>query len=466
MIADAPRLLDASGRLLCRSPGGGFATIPFAQAAGSGLVPVDLPREAMVAGAARFLRFLSGEDAPPLAIAQGPLAGWTLRPGHRRGTVALLRETAWLATDRQGCVVERVVDAPGDAESFLVFGPADLRLLRGILENRWVLRSTGTAVEPGSVAFHFPFNLEVGGTRYDLRHHLPFEGAALPYRLSLFRAGWRYDELCLLRPLVQLRCFGPDDAARLPGLVAALRGPGVYQGHVLVVTDQARDAVLASLAGINAGEMLVSTVADDSDPATRALARYGVLEGPAMLAFQPVLMLDTHVLVERPLAELLAELAVADRLAVPLEPAARRRLAPFSGLNLLQVEGHDLRDLLGVDPSIVGLPNAASTSASVGLIRRILANRARAVGNAPTVPWIESEVVNYVCYACTRFDTHLFERFVGAPGQGAVLTRFPTDGDGRDARDATLRAHRLGETSLLRRLHTDDDDGEEPVGPP
>jgi hypothetical protein len=453
-------LLTAYGDIVCCDASGKLVRRAFL-AAGDDAVEVAL--SGPLDPNAAFIRFLDGgapsREPAPQEITEGPLAGFSLRPGTGRNLVTIVRDGCFLqATPSHQLSHDRETI---DQEScFLPVTVADRRLLRGILDQQWVLRSTLARVDPGEIRLRWPFALEIEGTGYDLRLHLPFEGQLLPYRLSLFRAGWQFDELCLYRPLIHLAAFGAQAAHRLPGVLRAL-ATHIPDSHVLVVTERRREDVLAAAAGHDGRRLLVRTIEAD-EPVERSLARFLSLDAPDLLRFQPVLMLDTLILADADLTPLLAALAASDRIAAPLEPAARRRVAPFAGLSLVQQDGRDPRDLAGVDSRVIGIPNVAAHAHTLRLLRRIIANRATAGGNAPTPPWLEQEVVNYVAAVCAPFDTHLFERFIDAPGdEMRPLLRFADDSHGRGAFEAhTRRRHEAAWSSPLLEAGL-----EEPVGP-
>lgn len=448
-------LLTASGAILSEDDAGVFAA-PFALAAR--LRPVEVPA-AEAAATPQLLRFLGDRDVPQTTLSEGPLAGCTLGPGARRGTWALRRGETLLGPGTDGRLAAMPRTRPTDADSLLLLTPGDLRLLRDILDNAWVRRSTAGRVDEARIALAFPFLLEIEGARHDLRHHLPFQGARLPHRVNLFRDAWRLDELCLLRPLVTVTCFGEAEAARLAGFLGSLREAGGFAGHVLVVTERSPEAVFTLLDGSDTRDILVRTMADAGGAVARILARYGALDAASLIAFQPILMLDTQVVVERPLAPVLEALALCDRIAAPLAPKVARLHAPLSGLGMLQRDGIDCGAIAAVDPAVLGVPNLAMAAPALALLRRIVADRAIRAGDAPVPPWLESEVVNYVAFAGGQpFDTHLLTGFVGGPGEGAVLTRHVTDEEGRATRLGPRRHDAVAGAPGLR--------VEEPAGSP
>ena len=422
-------LMTAYGDLLCRDGQGRPTRRAFLEA---GDDAIEIPAGPTGSGA-DFVRFVVG-DAAPRAIGTGPLAGFELRPGRGGGLVSLRRDGNHLHAMPGGGVSDEQRE-PTQESSFLPIAGADRRLLRGILEQDWILRSTLAPIVPKAMRLRWPFTLELAETGYDLRHQMPIEGGILPYRVSLFRSGWRFDELCLHRPLIHIACFGNEAARRLPAILRSLIEPAAYAGHVLVLTERTREAVLAA-SPFDGKRLFVRTV-EAASAAEQALARYASLDTPDLLRFQPVLMMDASTLADADLSPLLGALAASDRIAAPLEDAARRRVSPFAGLSLVQQDGIDLRNLAGLDPAILGIPNVATHAHALRLVRRIIANRAFAGGHAPTPPWLEQEVVNYVAVMCEPFDTHLFERFLGGPGQ--PLRRFAADHRGRALLEAHLR---------------------------
>ena len=97
-----------------------------------------------------------------------------------------------------------------DSERFLPVSESDVTVLREMLTNDWVIRSSGDLVKASEVSLGLWYSFRFGELSFDLRFQGPFDRSAWPFRLTLLRDGWRIERICLYRPLIYFTAYGPS----------------------------------------------------------------------------------------------------------------------------------------------------------------------------------------------------------------------------------------------------------------
>jgi hypothetical protein len=394
--------LTFQGTLLCAVLESGVVTLtqrPI-DAIGNGAAPVgvDLPAEQLRPSFDHFLN----HTPPALArvVALDPFGPVELGRAHDRRCVTLSLQGQFLAAYADGRIVP---DANlEDWQGFLPIAQPELETLRQILRNDWVIRSSGALVHAGDIALENWYTLRVGGLKLDLRYQLPFDAAEWPFRLTVLNEGWRIEQLCLYRPLIYFTAFGnPTAIAQFLASVRSLIEIGRYSGDLLVLTDQAPDAIVANLPPMAPGRLRTHPAAP-SDFIGFVASRYRILEIPWAAQFQPVMYMDTDVVFDAGVEPMLRAVACADRIAAPLEPFSPLRTTPSVGSGLLELDACTPGFAVGFNGGTMGIPNIPAHAATLRLIRTIMVNHAAINGRA-AFAWVDQEVANYVSFRLAHF---------------------------------------------------------------
>jgi len=375
-------------------------------------VGVDLPIEQLRPG---FDQFLS--NIPPV-LAQvvgldrfGPVQ---LGRANDQRCVTL----SWRGQLLSALADGRIVTAQNlrDWEGFLPISEAELEMLRQILANDWVIRSSGALVRAGDVSLRHWYTLQIGELTLDLRYQLPFDAADWPFRLTVLKDGWRIEQLCLYRPLIYFTAY--RDPAVIGQLYASIRSLielGRYSGDILTLTDQASDEITGNLPPIAPGRFHDYHVAP-SDFVGFVASKYKILDIPWAAQFQPVLFMDPDILFDAAVEPMLCAVARSDHITAPLEPFSPLRTTPGAGCGLLQLDGCTPGFGVGFNAGTMGIPNIPAHAATLRLIRTIIVNHA-ALHQRTAFSWVDQEVANYVSFRLANFGPAInpFVRYGGWP---------------------------------------------------
>lgn len=408
--------LTFQGTLLCTALDAGVLALvqrPIADL-GNDAQPValDLPAEQLRPGFDQFLT-----NAPPdldQTVAFGPFGTVQLGRARDQRCITLTWQGQLLSAFADGRIVTGA-DLP-DWEGFLPISPAELDLLRQILANDWIIRSSGALVRSDAVALQHWYTLRIGDLKLDLRDQLPFDAVHWPFRLTVLQDGWRIEQLCLYRPLVYFTVFKDPTVLRQFYLsICSLLELGRYCGRILLITDRPRDEILANLPSSVAGQLDLVHLAPH-DQAGFVAARFKILDLDWATRFQPVMYIDADVVCDTAIEPMLCAVARSDQLSAPLEPFSPMRSAPCAGSGLIQLEGLSPGFAVGCNFGTVGIPNLQVHAVTLRLIRTIMMTHAALHGRT-ALGWLEQEVANYVSFRLTPFGPAVnpFVRYGGWP---------------------------------------------------
>jgi hypothetical protein len=311
------------------------------------------------------------------------------------------------------CACDALVQS--DWEQFLLVSETDIAVLKHVLGNNWVLKSSGALIMSESISVGEGFGLRFGDERFDLRLHVPLTGldghSAAPLQLRLLRDGWKIDEARLYRPLVYTAAFKKREV--ILQMFLALRSLvtfGGYRGEVHVLTDISAAEILEEVPGLEESRLSVRHLTP-MDFTGFVASKYLILEHEAAYWAQPLLFIDADIVFDAPLDPILTKITLLDKIAAPIETFSAMSTAPSSGATLLQRDLCDPRFSCGFNAGTLGIPNLHRHGATLGLILRIIINHA-ALYNRTEFTWVDQEVANYTSYKIGHFDTHTLSPYV------------------------------------------------------
>jgi hypothetical protein len=408
--------LTFQGTLLCAAVDAGVLTLVQRPVDGEGNdaqpVAVDLPVEQLRPGFDQFLT--NTQPVLNRTIAFSPFGTVHLGRAKDQRCVTLTWQGHLLAAFADGRIVTGA-DLP-DWEGFLPISSAELEMLRQILANDWIIRSSGALVPSNGVALAHWYTLRLGDLKFDLRDQLPFDAAHWPFRLTVLQDGWRIEQLCLYRPLVYFTVFkAPTVLEQFYVSIRSLLELGRYRGRILLITDRPRDEIVANLPTSVAGQLDLVHLAPN-DQAGFVAARFKILDLDWATRFQPVIYTDADVVFDTAIEPMLCAVARSDQLSAPLEPFSPMRSAPCAGSGLIQAEGLSPGFAVGYNFGTVGIPNLPAHAPTLRLIRTIMMTHAALHGRT-ALGWLEQEVANYVAFRLTPFGPAVnpFVRYGGWP---------------------------------------------------
>lgn len=289
-------------------------------------------------------------------------------------------------------------------------------MLRQVLRNDWIIRSSGALVRSAEVSLRLWYTLQLGKLQFDLRDQLPFDTADWPFRVTVLRDGWRIEQLCLFRPLIYSAAYSdPAVIGQLHACIQSLVEVGRYGGDILVLADQPPEAIGAALPPMAPHRLRTHPVAA-ADFAGFVASKYQILDIAWAAEFQPVLFVDPDVIFDAPVEPMLCAVARSDRIAAPLEAFSPLRTTPSAGSGLLQLDGCEPGSAVGFNAGTIGIPNIPAHASILRLIRSITVTHAMLHGRT-ALPWVDQEVANYVSFRLANFGRALdpFVRYGGWP---------------------------------------------------
>jgi hypothetical protein len=238
------------------------------------------------------------------------------------GQVALSANGRFMCAESDGRVAMSRLQVAA-WEQFLPVPENHFARLRFFLGNRWIVRSTGTVLNPADMHCAPDGVVHVGGMivpRADLLEALSDVpgGSGVPRDVMLSYDAWKMERLSLYRPLAYFVAFGAEqifNCARLA--IDSLFEHGAWQGDVLVITDPARQDFAHDLSARWPGRIHVCGM-PAHDVLDYTLARYKVGELALARDYQPLIYIDSDVIADAPLDEALRPVALTPDLhAVP-----------------------------------------------------------------------------------------------------------------------------------------------------
>ena len=322
--------------------------------------------------------------------------------------------------------------AAGAESRFALVACDTVRLITCLLSQDWVDAAGPTLVARTEIAWRVGGGLRIAGrdvTLAELEQAASVRpadaGAPGPDDIVLRCDGWRIRRLAAYRPLVYLVAFGAPavfESARLA--IGALFAHGAYGGDVLLVTDTAHAGFAVTLPKALRDRVGVAVV-EAADMLDILLARYRLPELAVADRYQPILYLDTDVLVDRPIAPFLLSLPFSDRLHMASEGACLLTGAEdYHGRTLCEADPfRRMRRQPGFNSGIIGFANSRSVRRSFADIVQASHAYAASAERRMFFPAADQCMANYVLRRQGRVSGARLTRLVTfAPPASAAAT--------------------------------------------
>lgn len=216
-------------------------------------------------------------------------------------------------------------------ERLLVVSMADYDLLRRFAQSRWVIDSDPNPTARDTMTLLRGFKILFGGRECSLPDILECLRAgsdgARPLRLP--KSFTCLDGLCtpmrafLYEPVIYATTGGADHFFdQLAQCFSSIRRFGNYDGHYVLVSNRQDDEVEACFTGIDRNKWTHLSV-EVNDVPTIVTMRRDILHHELFEQYQPILYLDSDIICDRPLEEMLADLVRSDKIFMTAEYAGR-----------------------------------------------------------------------------------------------------------------------------------------------
>ncbi|MBP2294265.1 fascin domain-containing protein [Azospirillum rugosum] len=309
-------------------------------------------------------------------------------------------------------------------ETFLILSWDELDNICFITANDWISRSDGRIIEKSEIKFSSEFCLSFGPYKILMKDNLPipfrktsesFQGLGTPpsYDPAVFNGfsfwlnNWQAEEFSLYRPLIYYCAFGEKSFNLLKSSLKSLHFLADYRGDVLVIGDKDKDFV-----DRHAPEEMRPRIHVWNLPACDFIdfcaARYMIPLWRKVAGFQPFLYVDTDVLFDLGVQDLMQTLALSAKMTAQREDFSFLATAPSVGATLLQEAGcKPPDDERGFNSGIIGIPSISDHARTLLKIRDTIYRYAQAKSNRRALSHFDQAIANYVAFKTSSFDLDL-----------------------------------------------------------
>lgn len=311
---------------------------------------------------------------------------------------------------------------PRDWERFLLLPAGELADLTYLQRQDWLDVAGRCLIAGASIRFANDFGLVFGQTRLDLTKGSIVAGRSaetandtenLFSSFILLRDGWKIGgEFRAFRPLVYYAAFGAQDAfEQLRLSLHSLVVFGRYRGAVHVISDRPIDHVQSFVPAELHGNLTVQRL-EAGDYLNYSFTRYSITQWRPASSFQPILYIDSDIVIDCPLEPFLIKTALSASLLVVLEPSSRLHGDSSVGAMLFERDGGVADDLAGVNSGCIGIPDLPAFARHFALVGEI-ARGYRAANGLLALGFSDQAIFNYIVHRIMPID----------PGPLSAVTR-------------------------------------------
>jgi len=301
-------------------------------------------------------------------------------------------------------------DACDEWETFTLLSDEALKRLLLVLGNRWHSSSNDRLLRQDEIAVTSGFKCKIGDITTDvLSITTPYFRVSPKTMLTFQYDGWKLERLLLYRPLIYYTAFGrPEIFDCLKLALNSLENPGSYDGNIVILSDNTPCAEACVPQSQRSRAKILAVSAKDILDYT--LVRYQLAELKEIdpHAFQPVLYLDTDIICNRSLEDILLSILQTD--GVCLSPELDLLGShDFYGASLFLKDGAVRpRSERGCTSGIIGF-------AQFGLVEELFSNIMRTAyawaaqcGTREFSACYDQPIFNYVLHKTAEYYTEFF----------------------------------------------------------
>jgi len=336
-----------------------------------------------------------GPHAPPLTFQVARLPG---------GLVGLSANGLWLAADLDS-VVTLNRQTRGPWEAFFPLNDADWTFLDEISSQGWIA-SGGELVPAGGLGLQRDFIVTFGALRLPLSVLLAARQRRHRDGWSVIYDGWKVEHFTPFRPLIYLvACGRPEIFDTLALTLRSLWEFGQYDGDVLIFSDRPAGQLQAFIPPEMATRVAVAH-AQATDVTDIVTIRFRICDMPELARFRPLLYIDTDVICDRPVRDLLLELARGTRISVPLELPLLGGQGYYGDILFQNDPSAIPRHERGFSTGLMGIPNIEVARRTFPIIRDCIYGYAGSLEKRSDIGNIfyDQGVANYVMHKTDAAD--------------------------------------------------------------
>ncbi len=328
------------------------------------------------------------------------------------GVVALRSGHLYVAAEPDGRITLSRVQAR-EWEAFLPLRNDVLTEIREVATKDWVAQTRRRTISADTVRFAPDFRMVVGDMLVDLRSYAvgnPLKRKrAEAGSLDLLYGGWRVERMHRYQPLIYFTAFGDDGIFEcLEIALASLARFARWSGSVLILTDRTSE----EMAPLIPSALRAQTHLHRCNPVDVlgfTLARYTVDEIPFAKAHQPLLYVDTDVVFDRPLDDLMMDILLSDNIS--FLPEREMFDYDFYGEPLFHADDRFRPAYTrGLSSGAIGIPSLERAADSFRTIVAVADAYAAAQGRRDVFNCYDQPFANYIFHKLGGFDPAILDR--------------------------------------------------------
>lgn len=392
----------------------------------------------LVEGRPEGVAVSTGPICELLVLPEADCSSFELIPTSFHGVFHLSVDSRFLNfTNNRLYLDDAVTEQSG---SYLLLDDVVFERLRYIKSQDWIQSSNGKIISRHDIVMSENYAVTVDGRSAFIAENSfrpvgrDTEKAAYAHLSFGLGSGWRWEEYRLYRPLVFFAIFDSEvHLKRLRQSLRSLREIASFNGDVVLLTNLPNHVVAEHLGTYRTG---VETVTMPKRHAVEPWAsRYRIFEWEHAWRYQPLLYVDSDVVFDRAIDDMLPELTMLDRLAAGSESFSHYDTSDSVGCGLFRQDGY-IPGGVGFNSGIICIPNVAIGAYPLALIYKTACK----LNESDThVNWRDQPVANYIGAKLHCFDMTIMTRLIRSnnddPSSACGFVHFWGEETGYDKRD-------------------------------
>ncbi len=282
-------------------------------------------------------------------------------------------------------------------EKFLLIDQQSFEVLIAITNGSWVARSRRQHLPRERIHIREGYKLWLGDSTYQIGHNLPLRLDEMPRRsVTLYSDVWKVEQFVAFDPVIYFVALGAHMI--FDALAASLRSIeafGSYSGRILVMSERSTNDLLPYVPPSLRQRLTVVSI-QDGDWLHQCLQRYRIGSLQSASTAQPLIYLDTDVVVDAPLNPFLVDVLLSDHVQAGAETDSPLGERDSVGATLFRQDGTPVSDIHGFNSGLLGMPSVPILMLPFRMIEEVIERYVKASSGRRSLSHFDQAVANYV----------------------------------------------------------------------
>lgn len=319
-------------------------------------------------------------------------------------------------------------------ERFFIINEDDIKILSFILSTNWISKTDNSVIEKEKISLLKDFSFQIGDSIFHLSENFntPYGNFDATYRgngnqsriseITLWIDKWKPFTFIAYRPLVYFCTFGEKSTETLNISLRSLKILGKYKGDVLIITDINQEDIKVLCPETEGINLHIWNIYNQYNLDFYS-SRFKIFEWENIYNFSPIIYMDTDIVVDKPIDELLVKIFYENKMSAQIEAFTQRLSDSSVGGSLINADDrykNSFCEESGFNSGLITIPKIEIFAPTMKKIYKCIYRYADENKSRTCLSHFDQAIANYINFVDNCFDLSFLKDRVNFFHYGAI----------------------------------------------